>query len=439
MNIQIEDINDTRKTLRVTVGADEVEKEHGELVKDFAGMARIPGFRPGKAPHALVSKRFSREIGEELQKRVFSKAYREGLEQSKLTPMELIEAPEVEVKLGQENELTFVVDVRPEFNLPEYKGIPITRESEEVSEEEVDKALEQLRDQRADFAVVEREAKKGDYVKTSYEGKIGDQSIAELVPDRPIVGKQANTWEEVSSEEAFIPGFTTALEGMKAGDTKDVAVTFPEEFTVEELRGKEATYAVEVHEVRERVLPELTDEFAALFGVEDLATLKERVREDLAQQKKMDNRTRMREQITEKLAAAIEFPLPESAVEHETENLLRQFMEANIRRGANPEEFEKRKEELYDGARKGALLRVKTQLILARIAEAEEIKLDEKEFGRYIYVEAQRRGVKPDSLVRELKNDPEQVDAIRQSLVFNKTLDFLVENASVTDTDSQAK
>src|SRR5690606_21491909 len=253
--------------------------------KDFAGMARIPGFRPGKAPHALVSKRFSREIGEELQKRVFSKAYREGLEQSKLTPMELIEAPEVEVKLGQENELTFVVDVRPEFNLPEYKGIPITRESEEVSEEEVDKALEQLRDQRADFAVVEREAKKGDYVKTSYEGKIGDQSIAELVPDRPIVGKQANTWEEVSSEEAFIPGFTTALEGMKAGDRKDVAVTCPEEFTVEELRGKEATYAVEVHEVRERVRPELTDEFAALFGVEDLATLKERVREDLAQQK----------------------------------------------------------------------------------------------------------------------------------------------------------
>lgn len=435
VNIKIEDINDTRKKLLVTVGADEVEKEHDELVKEFAKVVRVPGFRPGKAPLPMVAKRFSKDISEELNKRVFSKAYREALEESKLSPLQMIEAPNAEIKKGEDNELAFTIDIHPEFDVPDYKGIPIKRASEEVTDEEVDKVIENLRQQRADFKVVEREAQNGDYVKTSYEGKIDDQPIAELVTDQPIYGKQANTWEEVGSEDSPIPGLAAAFEGMKPGDKKEVPVEFPDDFSVEALRGKKAVYEVEVHEVRERELPELNEEFLKTLGIEDLEQLKTHIRQDLARQKKADIRSNDRQQVAETLTHAVEFSLPESAVEQETQVLLRQFLEENLRRGVAQEEFENRKEELHDGARKGALHRVKTQLILAKIAEAEKIEVDDRDISQYVYYEAQRRGQKPEQLVRELRKKPEEVDAIRQGLLFDKTLDFLVENASVSESD----
>lgn len=435
MNIKIEDINDTRKKLLVSVGADEVEKEHDELVKEFAKVARLPGFRPGKAPLPIVARRFAKEIAEELNKKIFSNAYREALEESKLSPLQLIEAPTDGVQKGTDNELAFVLDIHPEFSLPEYKGLPIKRASEEVTDEDLEKALNGIREQRADFKQVDREARKGDYVKVSYEGRIGDQPVAELVPDKSVFGAQASTWEEVDSEMGPIPGLAAAFAGMKTGDKKEVEVSFPEDFAEEPLRGKTATYSVEVLEVRERELPELDEEFVKSLGLENLDELKKHLREDLARQKQSENRSNDRQQVSEALAGAVEFPLPESAVERETEILLRQFLTENMRRGVPQEEFENRKEELHEGARRGAMHRVKTQLILAKIAEAEKIGVDENDISRYVYFEAQRRRQKPEQLVRELRKNPDEVEAIRQGLLFDKTLDFLVEKASVSQTD----
>jgi len=436
VNIKIEDINDTRKTLLVTVAADEVEQEHDELVKEFAKIAKIPGFRPGKAPLPMVAKRFAKEITEELNNKVLSKAYRHGLEESKIKPMKLIDGPKEPVKRGQDNAIAFVLDVHPEFSLPEYVGLPIQSLSEDVPEEEVDKAIENLRQQRADFSVVEREAKTGDYVKLSYEGKIDGQPIAELVADRPIFGTQANTWEEVGAEASAIPGFAAALEGLKTGDKKEIPVTFPENFAEEPLRGKNATYAVELSEVRERVLPELTEEFLQSLGISTVEEMKERIREDLERQKKQENYTQKRQQVAEQLLKSIEFPLPESAVERETQVLLRQFMENNMQRGVKPEDFENNKEELHANARKAAHDRAKSQLILARVAEAEKIAVDDKDLSRYVYFEAQRRRQKPDQLVKELRKNPDEVDSIRAGLLLDKTLDFLVEKASISGIES---
>lgn len=432
MNIKIEDINDTRKKLLVTVAADEVEQEHDELVKEFAKVAKVPGFRPGKAPLPMVAKRFAKDITEELNKKIFTKAYREGLEESKIKPMKLIDGPTESVKRGEENTIAFVLDVHPEFSLPEYMDLPVQALSEAVSEEEVDKAVDNLRQQRADFSVVERESKVGDYVKLSYEGKVDGQPIAELVTDRPIFGTQANTWEEVGVEASAIPGFAAALEGLKAGDEKEIAVTFPEDFVQEALRGKSATYAVELSEVRERILPELTEDFLQSLGISTVEEMKERIREDLERQKKQENYTQKRQQVAEQLLNAIEFPLPESAVERETQVLLRQFMENNLQRGAKPEDFENNKEELHANARKAAHDRAKSQLILARVAEAEKIAVDDQDLSRYVYFESQRRRQKPDQFVKELRKNPEEVDAIRAGLLLDKTLDFLVEKASIS-------
>lgn len=438
MNTKIEDINETRKALVVTVEAAEVENEHKELVTEFAKVARIPGFRPGKAPAPIVAKRFSKEIQEELDNRILSNAYREGIKQTELVPMKIIEAPESEIKRGEDLELKFVLDIRPDFNLPEYKGLPVTEDSEEVTEEEIQEVIEELRNQRADFDKVEREAQKGDYVKVTYEGKIGDEPVADLVEEHPIYGKQSNTWEEAGSEHSPIPGLADSLQGMKEGDKKEITAQFPDDLSIESLKGKEATYAIEVHEVRTRVLPELDDEFFKTLGVKDLSELKERITEDLKSQKETRNYNAKRQQVSERLVEAIEFPLPESAVDQETDNLLKQIVSSNVRQGVSEEKLDENKQEIFDGARKGALHRVKTQLILARIAEEEKIEVDEDDLSRYIYFEAQQRRTSPDEIVKELRKNPEQVDEIRQGLLLDKTLDFLVKNATVTDSPSEA-
>lgn len=436
MNIKIEDINDTRKKLLVSVGADEVEKEHDELVKEFAKAVRLPGFRPGRAPLPLVAKRFSKEISDELTKKVFSTSYRKALEETKVKPFSVIEVSDQSIARGQENEFSFVLDVRPDFNLPEYKGLPVAKASEEATGEDIDRVLEEIRGQRADFKKVEREARKGDYVKLSYEGKMDGKPIAEIVPEKPIFGTQSATWEEVGAEQSAVPGLAGALEGLKVGEKKEVPVQFPEDLDDEVLRGKSATYEVEIFEVREKELPELNDEFLKSLGASSLEELRERVKEDVERQKKQESRQNQRQQITEALANSLEIPVPESAVERETDSILRQFLESNLQRGVAQEEFESRKEELYEGARKGAFHRVKVQLILSKIAEAENISVDDRDISRYVYFEAMRRREKPEKLVRELRKDPDEVDSIRQGLLFDKVLDFLVEKATITETTS---
>ncbi len=439
VNIKIEDINDTRKKILVAVEASEVDKERASVVRDIAKVVRIPGFRPGKAPLPMVEKRYSREIQDELNKKLLSESYRQGLKETKVEPVKLLNVSGGEIKTGENNELVFELDIRPDFTLPNYTGLELTRQSDEVKDEEVEGAINQLRDQRADFNVVERAAEKGDYLKLSYEGKIGEQPVAEIVADRPVFGKQTGTWEEAGAAESAIPGFADALLGLKAGDAKEIPVAFPEDFSEEPLRGKEAVYAVEVTEVRERILPELTDEFAKGLGLDDVAQLKERVRADLEQRRKAENRNALRNQAAEKLASQIEFPLPETILEAETEEVLRGFLEQNMRRGVPQEAFEERKQELYEGARKVAVQRSKVRMILGRIAEKEKLTVENEDFGRFIMAEARRTNQKPDKIAKDLRNDRDRVETIRTEIILDKTLEFLVEKATISDSTSQPK
>lgn len=432
MNVIVEDINDTRKRLSVTLEAEEIQKERDAVLKEVAKAARLPGFRPGKAPLPMIAKRFSREIGDRVKQNVLNDAYRQAIEESKLQPFKLVEIDGGEQLAADGNrEVAFVLDVRPDFNLPEYKGIEIEEPSEEVTDAEIDTFIDRLRSQRAEFTTVEREAAQGDYVKLSYEGKIDGKLIAELVPDAPVFGTQNSTWEEVGAEEEAIPGFSSGLAGLKAGDRKEISVDFPENFPQAALRGQKAVYSLEMQEVREKKMPELDEEFLKGLQVESVEKLREQVRANLEQTRKRESEEKKRQQLTERLGSMVEFPLPESAVERETQNILRQFLETNLRRGVPQEEFEKRKEELYDGARRSAFVRVKLQFILAKIAAAEDIKATDEDLSRVIYFEAQRRREKPEKFVKELRKNPDEIDAMRQSIIFDKTLDFLLENAKL--------
>lgn len=435
MNIETQDLSDTRKSLVATIEADEVATEHQAIVKEFVKLAKMPGFRPGKAPAAMVQKRYQKEITEEFRKKIMTKAYQSSIEDSKLEVLNVVNVEEGEITPDAAAKITVTVDVHPQFELPEWEGLPTTVEPTDATDDEVEKTLENMRAERADFKEVEREAAKGDYVKLAYEGAIDGKPILEIAPDKQIYGKVPQTWEEVEGEnEGVIPGLGKLLGGLKVGDKKDVNISFPADFSaVEALAGKDAVYAVEVLEVRERVLPEIDEEFLKAHQADDLDGLKASIRNNIKLQKDSRNRSEQRRQVTEALIGKVSFHAPESLVENETQSVLRQFVDQNMRQGVTAEQLEGDKEALYANARKAGESRVVSQLILAKIAEKEKVQVEEADMNQFIYQQAMRSGQAPDKFVKELTKNREQLRSIQQSILLDKTLDLVVSKSTVTE------
>jgi trigger factor len=236
-----------------------------------------------------------------------------------------------------------------------------------------------------------------------------------------------------------IPGLGRQLAGLSKDEKKDISITFPADFApVPALAGKTAMYTVEIQEIRERVLPELNEEFFKSQQVADLPALQAQVRNNLKMQKEYQNRSAQRRQVTEQLAGKVDFPVPDSLVDAETQGVLRQYIEEQMRRGVPEEQFEKEKKELFEGAKKAAVNRVKLQLILAKIAEKEKIEVTNDDLNRYLYREASRTGQKPDKLAKTLASDRDQLRSVQQSIIFDKSVDFLVSKAKVNTVQPKA-
>jgi trigger factor len=299
---------------------------------------------------------------------------------------------------------------------------------------EIGGVIESMRSEGADFRPADRPAAKGDYVKLSYEGSVDGKPIAEIAGDKQLYAKVPQTWEEVEgANEGIIPGLGKQLAGAAKGEKRSVAITFPADFQpVPALAGKTADYALEIQEVRERVLPELDAAFFKAHQADDLEGLRSQVRTNLKLRNEHRNRTAQRSQVTQALADKASFQPPDSLVEAETQGVLRQFIEENMRRGIPAEQFEKDKKELIEGARKAAVNRVKVELILAKIAEAEKIDVTERDIDLYIRREAARSNQRPDKLAKDLSRDRNALRSVHQSIIFDKSVDFLVSKATLT-------
>ena len=426
----VQDINETRKTITVSVAAAEIATIEASLIKEFMRDAKIPGFRPGKAPENMIRMRYAKELKSELSQRVVSKAHQEGVAKSDFEIFGVVDLNEGEIAAGSDATITFTVDVLQAFEVPAYEGLKVTNEPTEASAEEVEKMFEQLLSQRAEFNVAEKAADKGDYVRCSYEGKIGDELVADLVPETPMYGTQKVTWEEAGAEGT--PGVQAIVDGvvgMQAGDEKEVTMEFAEDFKPEALAGKTAVYSLKAEEVREKVMPAMDDAFFASMQVKDEAELRERISENIEGQKKEQNSNAERQQITEQLLASVEFAIPESGIESETEAVLRDFMQRNMQQGASEADFEAHKEQLHEGASKAAHDRLKSRLILSKIAEKEKVQAENDDFSRMIMMQAQQSGEKPEKIVKEIQKDQSRINNMRSEILLGKTMDLILDKA----------
>jgi trigger factor len=430
MAVTIENTAPCRKKLRVEVDATRVAGTRAEIVQEFRKFANIPGFRPGKAPEPMVEKRYGGEIDEELRKRLIPESYREALAEQKLKVVGYPQVESVEYERGRPLIYTAVVDTAPEFPLPEYKDVPLKKRPVEVKDEDIAKTLESLREQQADFIAVEgRTLKTGDFAVVNYTGVADGKPINALAPEAKGLGENKDFWLLISSE-SFLPGFCDQLVGANAGEKRQVLVDFPADFPQKPLAGKKATFFVDVVSIKEKKLPEVSDEFAKKLGAESVEKLNDTIRKSLQAEAESQQNADLRRQIVEYLLGRVTFDLPDTLVQQETRSIIYDVVRENSLRGATKEELEGKKNEIFGFASKSAQDRLRTSFILDAIAQTEKIQVEETEVEQRIVQLAQRARTTPDRLKAQLA-EKGGLDEIEEQILVGKTLDFLLAHAKV--------
>ncbi len=439
MKIEVEAQPGSVSTLRIELPPEEVSKEWDAIANSFARLAKIPGYRPGKAPRSVIEKRFRKEIHDELTKKLVSKSYYDAIEQKQLRVVSLTNLEDVQ--FGEDKSMRFLATVvtAPEFELPEYKNIPVQLPSTKVAEEDVDLALERLREQSADFVdVPERGLQMEDFAVIDFEGSIEGRPIREIAPNasKNVHGGK-KFWLHLAPEN-FLPRFCGQIIDMKRGETRSVQVEFPAEFPVAELAGKKADYAVTLNEIKQKVLPSIDDAFAAkLVPEKTVADLRQMIEHDLEHEKEHEVERAKESQIVKFLHEHTAFDLPPPLLKSETRRALNELVHRNRERGVPDDMLKGKEKELVEGAGSLAAHRLKTNFILSRIAEREKIEVSREEIDARVREEAARYDISVDKMRKELQ-EHDGLNSLAEQLLLGKTLDFLKANVSVEETQERA-
>ena len=431
MNITVENLAPCKKLLRVEVDAKSVDEIFDAITKDFQKQASLPGFRPGKAPRDLVLKKYDAEIKDEAKRKLIGENYRKALEEKKISVVGQPDIEEIQFGRGQDLQFAATIETAPEFQLPEYKGLPAKREIKSVTDEDVERAIKLLAQQHTKFETVARELKMGDVAVVNYTGACDGKPIIETAPTAKGLTEQKNFWVDIAPN-TFIAGFPEQLVGAKAGDKRTVNVDFPADFVTKELAGKKGAFEVEIVEVKEKVPLPVDDELAKKYGAENLEKLRAGVRIDLENELKYSQSKSVRGQILRELLGHLNFDLPESAVAHETRNVVYNIVQENTKRGVGRELIEKQKDEIYSAAAVSAKERVKMAFLVQRIAEQEKIQVTQEEVLQRVQSLAAAYQIPFDKFVKDLQKR-NGVNELYDQIAHEKVIAFLEQNAKIED------
>ena len=431
MNTTVEILAPCKKLVRVEVDIAAVDAAFKATTKDYQKQAVLPGFRPGKAPEHLVVRKYDKDITDDVKRKLISESYRKAIEEQKLDVVGTPDIEEIQFGRGQPLQFAATVETAPDFQLPEYKGLLVKRPVKSVTDEDVDRALTLLREQKVKFETVTRVAHTGDSGVVNYAGQCDGKPLTEIAPTAKGLTEQKNFWVEIKPD-SFIPGFADQLQGAQAGDHRTVNVTFPGEFAPKDLAGRPATYAVEVVEVKEKILPALDDAFAKSLGADSVEKLRTGVRSDLENELKSKIRRDTDSQLLTQLMSRVNFELPETAVAQETRNVVYDLVQENTKRGVTRETIEKEKDAIYSAAATNAKDRVKHAFLMRRIAEQEDIKVGQEEILRRVQTLAAMYQIPPDKFLKDLDKRNGLVQ-IYDQLAVEKVMEFLEANAQIEE------
>jgi trigger factor len=431
VNVTVENLAPCKKLVRVEVEAQKVDTTFDSITKEFQREASLPGFRPGKAPREMVLRKYSKDIEEEAKRKLISDSYKQAVEDQKLEVLGYPDIEEIQFGRGKPLQFAATIETAPEFELPEYKGIPVQIEARTVTDEDVEKALDLLREQKLSFKTVERPVQSGDIAVINYTGTCEGKPITEIAPTAKGLTEQKGFWVDVGSK-SFIPGFGEQLMGAKATDKRTVAVDFPADFVTPQLAGKKGVYEVELVEVKEKVRPALDDELAKAYGAENLEKLRAGVRRDLENELAYKRDRTIRDQIVRSLLNRTTFDLPETAVARETRNVVYDLVQENAKRGVSRDTIEKEKEKIYSAATQNAKERVKVAFLLQKIADKENLGVSQEEIGNRVAMLAATYQIPIEKFTKDLEKRNGLLEVYDQ-LLNEKTIGFLEKNAKINE------
>ena len=436
MNITVENLAPCKKLLRVEVDVKTVDEAFDAITKDFQKQASLPGFRPGKAPRSLVLKKYEPDIKAEVKRKLIGDSYRQAVDEKKIAVIGYPDIEEIQFGRGQALQFAATIETAPEFQLPEYKGLPVRREAKSVTPADVDRAIEMLAKQHVKFETIARELRPDDVVVVNYTGTCDGKPITDTAPTAKGLTEQKNFWVD-TAPDAFLPGFAGQLAGAKAGDRRTVTVDFPANFVTKQLAGKKGVYEVEVVEVKEKVLPAMDDAFAKKYDAENVAKLREGVQRDLENELKYSQDRAVRGQIIRALLTATNFDLPETAVAHETRNVVYDLVRENTQRGVARDLIEKQKDEIYSAAAQSAKERVKLSFLIQRIAEKEGIQVSQDEVLKRVQSLAMAYQIPLEKFLKDLQKR-NGVPELYDQIAHEKVLAFLEQNAKIEEVPATA-
>jgi trigger factor len=436
MKTEFVDVSPTRKEIKIEIDPATVRETYDRISDRYAKQAKVPGFRPGHAPRAVVRTRFKNEIRGQALQELVPDAVNEAISKHELNalgePEVQLDNAEALEKFGEEPLLVKVnVEVLPKVELQKYKGIEAVRKTRPVTDENVDEMIQALRETSGAMQPVEdRGAALGDTVTVNVEGKfLGDKIDG---PEEENI--KADDVEVTLGGKGVQPEFTESLTGVKADDEKTFMVDYPKEFPSQSLAGKKVEYTARVTAVRVKELPEVDDEWVRSLGedFDSVATLRAKIRENMENQAGQEANHRLRADLIQKLLENHKFEVPQSLIDHQTSYRLESVVRDMISRGVDPRNqnvnWEGAREELKVQAEED----VRSSLLLERIAEEEKLDVSNEEVEAEIQAIA-RSSQQPIEQVRSVLTKEGGERSIANRLRNRKALDLLVENARVTD------
>jgi trigger factor len=409
-----------RRELELEIPAETVQKAVARVAKEFARLARVPGFRPGKAPITLIRRRFADDIKSEVLQSLVPEQIERAVTESKLVPVTQPQIDKVDFTETGPVKFRATFEVLPEFELGQYKDLEVEVEDTKIEDADVDKAIEELRDRAATFVPVEgRVIADGDYAQLKLNG-IPAGGGEPLEADSVLC--------HVGGEETMEP-FNEHLRGANTGDHKQFDVTYPSDYPDPKLKGKTYTYSVEVLGIKEKKRPELTDEFAKdVSDAQNLEELRKKMRDNLEAARAHHQNEQTREKLLAQIVKTHEFPVPEALVESQMDSRLERTVRSLASQGVDPRAVNVDWVALRSRQKDRSIDDVKAELLLDRIATAEKIEVSDEEVDKQIADIAERSGESATAVRANLTRQG-ALDRMKSKLRSEKTLDWLCSNS----------
>jgi trigger factor len=432
MKVTVEKLPNCQAKVNIEIPGETRKEARERILRDYIRHAALPGFRKGKVPRSVVEKRFAAEIDREVADRLANDGLNAAVEQEKLKVLSVGGFKPADDNSDARFAFTLEVMLAPEVTLPDYKGLSITVPKAEVTEADIEKVLDNQRERLADIVVANRPVKLGDFLTIDYTATADGAPVKDMVPEAQNFIGESSGYMLKATEDSFLPGFCAQLEGMQAGESREVKLTLPGEGLPESIAGKEVVYHVTVQEVKEPILPELNDELAErIIPGKTLDEIRAIIRQNLEAALNQKDLERKRIAAMIALREKVDFDLPGNVVHNATQRRVNQLVQMNRERGIEDEVIRENEEDIIKAANDQAQVDVKDEFILMEIVDRENLAVTEQDMVRRVTHIAQTNNTSPDRVVKALKKN-DGLSNLRHSILLGKALDVLVEHALVS-------